>query len=262
MSAEREARPAVVLLAVPGDSTNAVYQALVREYGQVQVILEEPISRWHLLRRRARKLGLRRAASQAAFSALMVPALRWASRGRLEALRSRLGARVSIPESAVLRVPSANAPDCISALRELAPKVVVVNGTRIISAEVLAAVPAVFINTHAGITPRYRGTHGAYWAFAQGRPELAGVTVHLVDRGIDTGAVLGQAVIAREPGDTFVTFPYLQLEAGLPLLAAAVRAALEDRIRTVPSIDPGASQLHYHPGLFEYLLGWLRTGAR
>ena len=51
----------------------------------------------------------------------------------------------------------------------------------------LEAVPAVFLNTLAGITPSYRGVHGAYWALVQRQPDACGVTVHLVDAGIDTG---------------------------------------------------------------------------
>lgn len=252
----------VVMLAKPGDSTNLVYHALEPEFGVARVILEAPIGRAQLLRGRARKLGLRRAAGQAAFVALAVPVLRALSRRRLRELTERLGSGRPIPEEAIMRVPSANSPACIDLLRTLAPDVVVVNGTRILSARLLRGVGATFINMHAGITPRYRGVHGAYWAYAQGRPRSAGVTVHLVDAGIDTGGIIGQARIERRSDDTFVTLPYLQFEAGLPLLVEAVRAALAGGITTVPSLDDDASQLCYHPGLFEYLWNWLKSGVR
>ena len=39
------------------------------------------------------------------------------------------------------------------------PRVVIVNGTRIIQERVLQSVDAIFLNTHAGITPMYRGVH-------------------------------------------------------------------------------------------------------
>ncbi len=70
---------------------------------------------------------------------------------------------------------------------------VLVVGTRIISRKVLVAVAAPFINYHDGITPKYRGIHGGYWASAQSDLANFGVTVHLVDPGIDTGEVLYQA---------------------------------------------------------------------
>ena len=107
--------------------------------------------------------------------------------------------------------------------------VVVVNGTRIIARRVLEASDAVFINTHCGITPEYRGVHGGYWALYRSDPENCGVTVHLVDPGIDTGGILAQQRIEPGPHDNFVTYPYLQLAAGLPLLVEAVGSALEGR---------------------------------
>src|SRR5690606_24425483 len=93
-------------------------------------------------------------------------------------------------------VPSVNATQCIDLVQKIEPDIVVVNGTRIISKKVLDAVPVSFINTHVGITPKYRGVHGAYWALACGDTDNCGVTVHLVDKGIDTGGILKQAVIA------------------------------------------------------------------
>jgi folate-dependent phosphoribosylglycinamide formyltransferase PurN len=252
----------VVLLAGDCDSTRAIYHALAHETPFARVILESSIPRTQLLRRRAKKLGVRAAASQAAFAAIAVPILRAASRRRLEALRGRLSADKPVPEDLIERVPSVNAPECIAALRALAPAVVVLSGTRIVSREVLQSVLATFINVHAGITPRYRGTHGAYWAYADGRPASAGVTVHLVDPGIDTGGILAQALIARGREDTFVTLPYLQLEAGLPLLVTAVREALAGRVRVVPSLDASASVLCHHPGLVEYVRNLVSTGAR
>ena len=44
----------------------------------------------------------------------------------------------------------------------------VVNGTRILSRRMLESIDAVFLNMHVGITPKYRGVHGGYWALANG----------------------------------------------------------------------------------------------
>jgi methionyl-tRNA formyltransferase len=45
---------------------------------------------------------------------------------------------------------------------------------------------------HAGITPRYRGTHGGYWVLLNNDPGHCGVTIHLVDPGIDTGSIVAR----------------------------------------------------------------------
>jgi hypothetical protein len=65
----------------------------------------------------------------------------------------------AVPGALVRRVASANADETVALLQELRPRVVVVNGTRILSKRVLGCIDAVFINMHAGITPLYRGVH-------------------------------------------------------------------------------------------------------
>jgi methionyl-tRNA formyltransferase len=161
-----------------------------------------------------------------------------------------------IPGAFLQKVPSVNATETIAAIRALSPKVVVVNGTRIIARTVLEAVPAVFLNIHAGITPKYRGTHGAYWALLNGDPDHCGVTVHIVDPGIDTGPVVAQAVIAPTIKDSFTTYPHLQLAAALPLLVSSVAKALDDKLVAQPA--KGETGLWYHPGAFQYLAGLFR----
>jgi folate-dependent phosphoribosylglycinamide formyltransferase PurN len=141
------------------------------------------------------------------------------------------------------------------------PKVVVINGTRIITERVLSATGAIFLNMHAGVTPLYRGVHGAYWALVSNDPEHCGVTVHVVDKGIDTGSIVAQAHIAPAPEDSFVTYPYLQLAAGLPLLEQAVREALGGNLRCLPA-PPGESRLWSHPGIIEYLRNRISSGVK
>ena len=156
-----------------------------------------------------------------------------------------------MPESRLTRVPSVNSPECIAELRRLAPDVVVVNGTRIIAKKVLQAITCPFLNTHAGITPLYRGVHGGYWALANNDPAHCGVSVHLVDAGIDTGGIVHQALIHPTAEDNFTTYPLLQLAAGLPLLVQAVREALAGTLHVQPP-PAGASRLWSHPTLAQY----------
>jgi folate-dependent phosphoribosylglycinamide formyltransferase PurN len=254
----------VVLLAGSGPSTRAVYHALRQNLGSVriEVILERPVGRMRILRRRARRLGVRRALGQMLFASTVVPALAVLSRERVAAVtRDHRLNENPIPEP-VHRVTSANSYEARELLRTLAPDVVVVNGTRILQRETLAAVPVPFLNMHAGITPAYRGVHGGYWALVEGRPELVGTTVHRLDEGIDTGPVIAQAFFGVSPADCFCTYPYLHTAAGLPLLLAAVKAALDGDLKS-RGTEPGApSVLRYHPTLWEYLRNRFSAGVR
>lgn len=253
----------VVLLARDRVSTRIVFHRLRASFPDLRVVIEDGVSRAVLLKGRVRRLGLLPAAGQALFTVAAEPLLRRAAAARIaEIKREHRLDDAPIPEEVVTRVPSVNSDEARAALRALEPRVVVVNGTRIIGKQTLGCVDAPFINMHAGITPRYRGVHGGYWALAEGRGELAGTTVHLVDEGIDTGSVLGQAAFEATPRDSFATYPYLHYAAGLPLLEAAVRDALEGRLITRASLAADGSRLYHHPTLWGYLWARAARGAR
>src|SRR5262249_20974955 len=147
----------------------------------------------------------------------------------------------------LLSVRSVNSMACRAALAMLKPDVVLVIGTRIIGSETLRAVTVPVINFHSGMAPKYRGQAGGYWALALSDKENAGVTVHLVDEGVDTGAVLYQAQFWATPKDNFITYFYLQAAVARPLVIAALEDALSDRLQPVEMKMP--SQQFYHPTL-------------
>ncbi|GAC1333002.1 MAG: phosphoribosylglycinamide formyltransferase [Mycobacteriales bacterium] len=51
------------------------------------------------------------------------------------------------------------------------------------------------VNTHPSLLPAFPGAHAVRDALAYG-VKLSGVTVHVVDEGLDTGPVLAQAAVA------------------------------------------------------------------
>lgn len=252
----------VVLLGGAKASTNIIYHALATRLRIEQVIMESRVSNQSLLARRVRKLGPRKVMGQMCFKLIAEPAIKRSARGRIEEITRAAKFDASpIDPARVVRVASVNAPETISVLQALAPKVVIISGTRIIAREVLESVPASFINMHAGMTPMYRGVHGGYWALAAGDRAHCGVTVHLVDAGIDTGRILAQQSIEPTAEDSFATYPLLQLAAGLPHLIDVTERAIDGRLPSFP--DPvGPSRLYSHPTLREYLSNWLRQGVR
>jgi hypothetical protein len=254
----------VVLLAAPGASTDVLANALRVRWPELVLVLEQPVSRMTLLRRRVRRLGARVVLGQVLFLLLVVPALDRLGRQRVAELREQQGLDVRPWTGPTIRVSSVNADEAREVLAELDPQVVVVGGTRIIEAATLESVAAPFLNVHAGVTPQYRGVHGGYWALADGRPDLAGATLHVVDTGIDTGPILAQPLISAGPSDSFVTYPLLQLAAALPDLLWAVTSLLEGReLRPVEPRDPDApSVLRSHPTAWGYLGRRWRRGVR
>jgi phosphoribosylglycinamide formyltransferase 1 len=61
--------------------------------------------------------------------------------------------------------------------------------------------PGRIVNVHPSLLPEFPGTHPIEDALAAGAAET-GVTVHVVDEGVDTGPILAQERIAITPGES------------------------------------------------------------
>lgn len=258
----RVAGDCVVLLARDDELTNALYHALSEKMANVHAIIENRIPRFRLLRRRAQRLGWRVAAGQAAFMVGIVPILRWTAKTRVAEIHQTAHLNKGVIPNPI-RVPSVNHDLAVQWLDRLNPAVVVVFGTRILAKGTLNAIKAPTLNLHAGITPLYRGVHGAYWALVDGRPDLVGSTVHFVDEGIDTGKIVSQTTADVSSHDNFATYPHLQFVAGLPLILDAAR-----RLVNKESLEPSTtvtynipSVLRSHPTLGSYVCIRLRLGV-
>ena len=97
-------------------------------------------------------------------------------------------------------VPSHNGEECRRLLRELAPDVIAVYGTAVIKPSVIRLARNAILNTHTGLSPRYRGADTVFWALHNEEPEWVGVTVHWLDEGLDSGPIVrtGRPVIAGD----------------------------------------------------------------
>lgn len=86
-------------------------------------------------------------------------------------------------------------------IREFEPGLVVSAGLmRILPENFVREFSPHLINTHPALLPLYPGAHAVRDALAAGATET-GVTVHVIDEGVDTGPVLRQAAVTIEPGE-------------------------------------------------------------
>jgi folate-dependent phosphoribosylglycinamide formyltransferase PurN len=76
----------------------------------------------------------------------------------------------------------------LAAVRDLRPDVAVHAGAGILREAVLSIPTLGTLNAHMGILPKYRGMHVSLWAAFNREP--VGCTVHFIDSGIDTGAIV------------------------------------------------------------------------
>ncbi|MEL6299762.1 MAG: formyl transferase [Pseudomonadota bacterium] len=260
--ANRPPARAPVLLIADTPMAAIVANRFRARFPAAAVIVEPPEPKRDVLARRRKLLGARAAASQA-LAGLIVRAGKRRSAARADEICRIHGFdRTRLEPDARHDVASVNSPDAIALLQRYAPPVVVVYGTRLLRPDTLSSVPAPFVNYHAGLTPQYRGQHPGYWALAAGEPEAAGVTVHLVDRGVDTGAVIAQSrVPLARRRDGLATFQLVQMAHGLPLLLDAAEAALKGELVAARAPAGAASHNHFPPTLGQYLANGLSAGV-
>jgi phosphoribosylglycinamide formyltransferase-1 len=86
-----------------------------------------------------------------------------------------------------------------------------------------------WLNVHPALLPAFPGTHAVADALAAG-VKVTGVTVHLVDAGVDTGPIVLQEPIEIRPDDDWDSLEVRVHEVEHRLLCRATRALLEDRL--------------------------------
>jgi phosphoribosylglycinamide formyltransferase-1 len=90
--------------------------------------------------------------------------------------------------------------EIVSALTDLHPDLVVSAGfMRILSAECVSKFK--IVNSHPALLPLFPGAHAVRDALAAGARKT-GTTIHWVDAGVDTGAIIAQEEVEITPSDT------------------------------------------------------------
>lgn len=114
--------------------------------------------------------------------------------------------------------------------------------------ETIQAFPGRLLNLHPSLLPAYAGLHAIERAF-QDRVWWTGVSVHFVDEGHDTGPLVAQAPVKRDPGDTLE-----DLESRIH--------TMEHRLypRVLAAVDQGEvwlqeRQVHYKEGASSWIHG-------
>lgn len=249
----------VLLLGTDCDSTWIVANYLNEFYNLENIIVEKNVSKIKLIKNRIKKLGFIKVFGQLLFQVLVYPLIKPLSQKRIIEIcnENNLNNNAALLFEKTTLVESVNDSNTIDLIKNFSVDIIVINGTRILSKNFLKNFESPIINTHVGITPKYRGVHGAYWALANNDKENCGVTVHLVDSGIDTGGVINQIIIFPNNHDNIVTYPYLQIAAALPMLKEAVESPKPLKENSIKE-----SFLWYHPTLYDYIKNIITLGVK
>lgn len=112
--------------------------------------------------------------------------------------------------------------------------VVLAGYMELLTPEFLARFPQAVINVHPALLPAFPGLHAIEQALAYG-VKVFGVTVHLVDEGVDSGPIVLQRAVelpdARDPAEVLDALRPLEHE----LLPEAVRLMARGAVRFDPA---------------------------
>jgi phosphoribosylglycinamide formyltransferase 1 len=120
--------------------------------------------------------------------------------------------------------------ELLAQIERWSPDLVVCAGfMRILPPGVVAALSPRLINTHPALLPAFPGAHAVRDALAAG-VDTTGVTVHVIDEGVDTGPVIVQREVPVLPGDTEHVLHERIKTVERELLVAAVRDIAENTV--------------------------------
>ena len=152
---------------------------------------------------------------------------------------------------------AANSKDEVAAIRSLEPDILYNAGPGIVRAPVFEAAPRGMLHVHHGILPGLKGVASPEWAAREREPAWLGVTLHLIDAGLDTGALVAQGRPKVEPGDGWIDVRVKLSLLGARLIAEGLRA-LDDGLE--PVAQPAGLRSEYRTTLC--LTDWIAFYAR
>ncbi len=127
------------------------------------------------------------------------------------------------------------------ALRELAPDLIVVAAYGQILPQSILDLPRYgCLNVHTSLLPRHRGAAPIQWAILNGDAET-GVTLMLMDAGLDTGPMLRQRSTVIVPEDTAITLHDRLARLGAELLKEVIPLWVGKTLQPTPQPATGVT---------------------
>jgi methionyl-tRNA formyltransferase len=133
------------------------------------------------------------------------------------------------------------APEAVEELARFHPDLIVVAAFGLILPRaVLALPPSGCLNVHPSLLPHHRGPSPVASAILGG-DEVSGVSIMVMDEGMDTGAVLARQEVPISPEDTAGSLTARLAQRGAALLVDTLPRWLEGRIKPQPQDESQAS---------------------
>jgi methionyl-tRNA formyltransferase len=156
---------------------------------------------------------------------------------------------------------SPNLPEFVQAMSDLKPDLFLAVGYTNLLKETVLSVPRILAaNFHASLLPAYRGKHPIFWALRNGE-RWSGLTVHVMDQGLDTGDILYQVQVRTRKRDTVADLYDRIMDRSLSLVARLIQDAERGKLRRRPQSELGASY-YSSVSVEDFRLDWSRDAEQ
>ena len=251
----------ILLLATNSETTNILINSLKSSF-DVEVIFEEKVSKINFWRRRFLNQGFLRTLNQILFLLFIQSLKPLYVKNKYSFFTREKFFLIDSGDIKIRNVKSINSDDSIDLISTIDADIILINGTRILSKKLLDSIKADFINIHCGVTPKYRGVHGGYWAAYSQDFDNLGVTIHKVDKGVDTGEIIFQEKVEYSSSLNYFIYPLKQYSIAIPNLIKILRKFSVEGVFTTYYRNDLPSKLWYHPTLTSYLHGLIFRGIK
>jgi len=148
-----------------------------------------------------------------------------------------------LPAHQIFAAKTIHQPENLERIKALKPDVILtVLWGFLLKPEFIAIPPKSCINFHAAYLPYNRGHNPNVWSIIDATP--AGVTLHYINPGIDSGDIIAQRIVPIESTDTGATLYAKLMESFMPLFKETWPKIKTD---TAPrqKQDESAATIHY-----------------
>lgn len=104
------------------------------------------------------------------------------------------------------------------------------------------------INAHPSLLPKYRGPNPYFWAI-RNQEQVSGITMHLIDNGYDSGAILAQEEVKIYPSDTGKSLKDRTVLVARGVACELLNALSEDIIIPLQQREENATYYSHPEGL-------------
>lgn len=241
----------VLYITAGGDAPYALANCIYKTYTNLIIIREQPQSKIDITQTRAKSKGWITALGQ--LGTMILSRLGksiFQNKYRHKISKHKLDVALN-QNIEIIDIENPNSGELNDLVNTLKPNVIFLSGCRILSPRTLEPIKVPVLNYHAGISPKYRGMFGGYWARRNNDLTLYGTTIHLVDTGIDTGPILYQEIIPLEGDETMLTDAVTQVAHSMEISLKAIDDVCNDRI--IKKDVNIQSQLWFQPTFWSYI---------